>query len=63
MCLIFYLFVIVLFVETFFQVPTRDPWMAERLYHQSLTIWKTEKDKFTAEMGSLFEVAVILILV
>lgn len=40
-----------------FGVPTRDPWMAERVYLDSLATMKIIKDKFSTEMGQLFEVS------
>lgn len=41
-------------------IPTHDPWMAERVYQQSLENLKVEQDKYTAELEQIFEKFLIL---
>jgi hypothetical protein len=38
------------------QIPPHDPWMAERIYHQTLDTLKVERDKFSEELELIFEV-------
>jgi len=43
------------FDDSIKKTPSKDPWLLEQVYKQCVKTLKVEKDKYTQEMGKLFE--------